>query len=81
MPVFRPFTIVAFAICVLAAFRLRVTPLWSAAAAVALVNAVAWCATAVLARAGRSASRALTALQHVTAALGGFFLFVSFALP
>jgi hypothetical protein len=68
-------------LCALAAYRLRATPLAGAALAATVVNVTAH-VTAALARArsGR-VLRPLVGLKHVTAALGAFFLFVSFALP
>jgi hypothetical protein len=71
---------IGLAICVLAAYRLRATPLFTAAVVVAALNAVAVVWAAVLAR-RNSRPRLATASKHVTAALGAFFLFVSFALP
>jgi len=75
--------VLGFLVCGLAAFRLwpAPPPLSITAAVVAVVNLVSACAGIVAARRGRSAPRVLTACQHVTLALGGFFLFVSFALP
>jgi len=68
-------------LCVIAAYRLRATPLFAIAAATAGINAAAVSAALVMHSRGRAPGRALTALGHVTAALAGFFLFVSFAMP
>jgi hypothetical protein len=65
-------------VCLVAAYRLRVTPLWTAAAAVAAVSVVCAVVPPLLPRAANG--RMVTALQHVCAALGGFFLFVSLAM-
>jgi hypothetical protein len=69
-------------ICVAAAYLLAATPLATLAVVVAAANAlVAVTATVSERRRGVEAPRALTALGHVTTALGGFFLFVWFKLP
>lgn len=70
------------AVCAIAAFRLRGTPLQTAAL-VLLAASIAASAWAFLSagRAGAGVPRLATATRHVVAALGAFFLFVSFALP
>jgi len=65
-------------VCVVAACRLVGTPLQIVAAGVALAS-VACAVTPTLAP-RVAASRVVTGLQHVVAALGGFFLFVSIAM-
>jgi len=75
-------SLLGIALSVAAAWRLAATPqpLAITAALVAIINVV--CAIVGLLARGRetAAPRALTALQHVTTALAGFFLFVSFSL-
>ena len=70
------------ALCAIAAFRLRGTPLQTAALVLlaASIMALAWAVVSTR-RAGAEPPRSATAMQHVVAALGAFFLFVSFALP
>lgn len=65
-------------VCFVAAYRLTGTPLQIAAAAVALASAS--CAIASWLSPRVAAGRFVTGLQHVLAALGGFFLFVSIAV-
>ena len=68
-------------VCLAAAYRLRTTPLFGVALANAGVNAAALIAdVATMSRDG-APRRLFTALSHVAAALGAFFLFTSFALP
>jgi len=59
---------------------LRATPLFAAAAVTAAVNVTALIVVAVLHARRGSAPRATTAVTHVSAALGAFFLFVSLAM-
>ena len=69
-------------VCVAAAYLLAATPLGTTALVVAVANAmVAVGSTAIAVRSDREPPRLLTAMGHVTTALGGFFLFVWFALP
>ena len=72
--------LLALALAILAAYRLRMTPLAVTAAACAAVQALAYVALVIRSRSERPPPRALTALHHVCAALSGFFLFVSFAM-
>lgn len=65
-------------VCCAAAYRLVGTPL-QGVATVAAAASVACTAFAVLAP-GVAASRIVTGFQHVLAALGGFFWFVSIAI-
>jgi hypothetical protein len=65
-------------VCVIAAYRLTATPLQTVATTVAAASLICASLPALAPRAGRA--RAMTALQHVCAALGGFFLFVSIAM-
>jgi hypothetical protein len=67
-------------VCAGAAWRLRNTPLFGAALATAAVNAGALIWAVVMSSRREQPSRPMTALKHVSAALGGFFLFVSFSL-
>lgn len=62
-------------VCGTAAWLLAGTPLSVAALAVAAVNVAAATAQVALAKRGRG-ERLVTALGHLTTALGGFFLFV-----
>ncbi len=75
-------SLLGIAVSVAAAWRLAATPqpLAITAALVALINVI--CAIVGLLSRSREAAapRALTALQHVTTALAGFLLFVSFSL-
>lgn len=67
---------------VLAAWRLRATPLAVPSAVCAGLSAACFLGGRALgSAAGGSPPRWTTALQHVFSALGGYFLFVSFALP
>ena len=66
-------------VSVVAAYALSGSPLGAAAAVVAVLNVGAAVVSARRERSG--ASRAVTALQHLTTALAGFFLFVWLALP
>jgi hypothetical protein len=59
---------------------LRATPLFAAAAVTAVVNVAALIVVRVLSARRGTAPRATTALTHVSAALGAFFLFVSLAM-
>jgi hypothetical protein len=70
-----------FVVCAAAAWLLRQTPLLYPACAVACINAAVAAASMAAARGGAGIPRWLTALRHVTTALGGFFLFVWFSLP
>lgn len=72
---------IGLAVCVLAAYRLSATPLFSAAAVVAALNAACLAGRLAAAGRGRVPPRAAVAATHVSAALGAFFLFVSFAMP
>ena len=63
---------------VFAVFALAGSPLATFAVVVALTNGAAALASAWVA--GGSAARAVTALQHLTTGLAGFFLFVWLAL-
>ena len=65
-------------LCVIAAYRLTATPLSAVATAVAVASAICASLPALAPRA--ASARVVTALQHVCAALGGFFLFVSIAM-
>jgi hypothetical protein len=68
-------------LCLVAAYRLRATPLFAMAAGTACVNVVAVAVAIAMRAGGREPARAVVGLGHVTAALAGFFLFVSFAMP
>ena len=68
-------------VCLLAAYRLRATPLFAIAAVTACVNALAVGYALALRARGKSPARAVVGLGHVSAALAGFFLFVSVAMP
>ena len=63
---------------VFAAYALAGSPLATLAVVVALINVGAAFASVWLS--GGTAARAVTALQHLTTALAGFFLFVWLAL-
>jgi hypothetical protein len=65
-----------------ATWRLAATPLFTTAAGFATLATLAWGASRWLA-AGRpeGAPRWLVALGHMSGAMGGFFFFVSLALP
>jgi hypothetical protein len=65
-------------VCFVAAYRLAGTPLQIVAAAVALASATCAITSWVIPRV--AAGRFVTGMQHVLAALGGFFLFVSIAV-
>jgi hypothetical protein len=65
-------------LCCVAAYRLVGTPLQMVAAAVAVASVCCSAASSLAPRA--ASSRVVTGLQHVLAALGGFFLFVSMAM-
>lgn len=65
-------------VCVVAGYRLVGTPLQAVAGATAVVSAT--CAVTTLLAPPAFGGRIVTALQHVAAALGGFFLFVSIAM-
>jgi hypothetical protein len=65
-------------VCVIAAYRLAATPLQSVATAVAVASML--CASLPALAPVKASGRVMTALQHVCAALGGFFLFVSIAM-
>jgi len=73
-------SILGLLVAALAAYRLHGTPLFSAALISAALNAAAAIARMALRASTGSDSRVATALGHVTAALGGFFLFVSFSI-
>jgi len=62
-------------VCGSAAWLLVGTPLFVAAAVVAVLNVATAITGMALAKRG-SGERAVTALGHLTMALGGFFLFV-----
>ncbi len=69
-------------VCCAAAYLLAATPLGSFAIANAVANAaVAVGSVVVQRRSGAEPSRLITALGHITLALGGFLLFVWFSLP
>ena len=72
-----------FIVCVTAAYRLSAAPapLSATAAGVAVANLLCMGTSVLASRGERRPPRALTGCQHVTTALGAFFLFVSFALP
>ena len=63
-----------------AAYHLRATPLYGPALITAAVHVAAWAARAGFVARRRAVPRMATAIGHVTAALGGFFLLVSFSL-
>ena len=65
-------------VCLVAAYRLMGTPLEGIAVAVAVASTA--CLIVVSLAPRRSSGRVVTAFQHVCAALGGFFLFVSIAM-
>jgi hypothetical protein len=67
-------------LCALAAWRLRATPLAGTALAVTVANVAVQLGTAVARMRGRQPPRVAVALKHVSAVLGAFFLFVSFAM-
>ena len=68
-------------LCSIAAFRLWGTPLQTGSLVLLGLSLAALAWTLFSARpSGAGPSRLATASQHVTAALGGFFLFVSFSL-
>jgi hypothetical protein len=74
--------ILGLVVCIVAALRVAPTPLFVPAVVLAAINAACLVARLVLTRRpDATAPRALTAIQHVTVALGGFFLFVSLSLP
>ena len=65
-------------VCLVAAYRLMGTPLQTIAVAVALASTA--CGIIVSLAPRGSSGRIVTGFQHVCAALGGFFLFVSIAM-
>ena len=65
-------------VCLVAAYRLMGTPLQTAATAVAVASAACGLVASLAPR--ESSARIVTGFQHVCAALGGFFLFVSIAM-
>lgn len=65
-------------VCVIAAYRLTATPLQTVATAVAVASVI--CASLPALAPHAASGRVVTALQHLCAALGGFFLFVSIAM-
>ena len=65
-------------VCLVAAFRLMGTPLQTVAAAVAVASTASGLVASLAPR--ESKGRVVTGFQHVCAALGGFFLFVSIAM-
>ena len=67
-------------LCTVATWRLRATPLAGAALVITSINAAATLGAAVAQRRRGQAPRTAVALQHVTAALGAFFLFVSLTI-
>lgn len=76
------FGLVFVLIGVWASFRLRDTPLFTTAAGFAAAGFVFWLLCQWLAaRNGDEPPRWLVALTHVCSGMGGFFLFVSFAMP
>ncbi|MFT4571855.1 MAG: hypothetical protein ACI8TX_002749 [Hyphomicrobiaceae bacterium] len=69
-------------ISAIAAWRLQATPLFVTATGFAVSSALGWIATTwIEARTGDGAPRWLVAFGHVCGAMGGFFFFVSFAMP
>jgi hypothetical protein len=73
--------VIGFVICALAAYLLRQTPLHAVAIGVACANLAVSILAVVSQRRGFEPHRTVTALRHVTTALGGFFLFVWLSLP
>ena len=73
--------VLGFVICASAAYLLRQTPLFYTATVVACANVIVSAVVVIVTRKEVAPNRALTALRHVTTALGGFFLFVWFAMP
>ncbi len=67
-------------VTLVAAYRLRATPLAAAAVALAGVQGAHALLVVVAGRTGRRPGTLMTASGHLVAALGLFFLFVSFAL-
>jgi hypothetical protein len=65
-------------VCLVAAYRLMGTPLQAVAAAVAVASMA--CGLVAWLTPRESNGRLVTGFQHVCAALGGFFLFVSLAM-
>lgn len=64
--------------CLVAAYRLMGTPLQTVAASVAVASTGCGLVASLAPR--ESSGRIVTGFQHVCAALGGFFLFVSIAM-
>ena len=73
--------ILFFLVCSTAAWRLYGTPLFGVALTLAVANGVFFAASvAYEVRREMAAPKIMVALQHVCSGLGGFLLFVSFAL-
>jgi hypothetical protein len=76
------FGLIPVIISAVAAWRLSDTPLFSTAAGFAAAGLFFWLACqAVAARTGDDPPGWLVGFTHVCSGMGGFFLFVSFAMP